>query len=160
MEASMLRGAIAALAIGIVLPACAESNDVKPTIQFAVPAPSAIRVESVRTIVPNVKVSDRYTLGFESGKPLVRFTHANDAHLERTRASVPLRDGRSLSVWTDDESGHVLAEIDGLLPEVLYGGDAVGSPHAATADGEHVVVTFAATTENGFDLVEIMLGPY
>jgi hypothetical protein len=79
------------------------------------------------------------------------------AHLGQTRATVALEGGRTLFLWTDGDTGHVLAEVDGSYPVTIWAGDAVGAPHAATRDGRHVVVAFATSTENGFDLVAMSL---
>ncbi len=79
------------------------------------------------------------------------------ANLSSAHASVTLKDGRTMNVWTDEATGHVLADVDGSTPQTIWSGDAIGAPHAATADGQHVVVAFATGTENGFDLVAMSL---
>ncbi|HEY8075665.1 MAG TPA: hypothetical protein VIF62_16180 [Labilithrix sp.] len=79
------------------------------------------------------------------------------AHQSSAHAAVSLRDGRTLNVWTDDATGHVLADVDGSMPATIWTGDAVGAPHAVTSDGQRVVVAFSTSAENGFDLVAISL---
>lgn len=144
---------------------------------------SGMRIGALRTIASSVKISEPHFVGFEDGRAVVTYAHHQHeasavvlddslmpvseesrtypprpksepaAYLAQSRATVPLRDGRAFTVWTDDATGHVMAGVDNLLPVVLYGGDVVGCPHAATTDGQHVIVTFAATTEHGFDLM-------
>jgi hypothetical protein len=73
---------------------------------------------------------------------------------------VRLHDDRTLRVWTDAPAGRVVAQIfdpDGTAhgPEITVSGDAdvLGVPHAITADGRHVVVTYVTSNEAGFSLV-------
>ena len=79
------------------------------------------------------------------------------ANVATGRATVVLDSGRTMSVWIDEESGHVFAAIDGAPAVQVWGGDGIGAARAVTTDGQRVVVAFTTSTENGFDLVAMSL---
>ena len=76
-----------------------------------------------------------------------------------------LASGGSVSCWTDDASGRVLAQAFGAdgtwrgspVPVSPEGMDVFGAPQIATADGRHVVATFFVNTDDGFELVAASL---
>jgi hypothetical protein len=154
-----------------------------PSIHFAVESDavlSGMKIGPVRTIASSMNVGATHFVGFDDGRAVVTFAQSehkakavtlddslatvsesprsfpktdSQAYLATARATVPLEGGRSFTAWTEESTGRVLAQIDQLLPVVVYGGDVVGCPHAASADGKRVIVTFTATTEHGFDLM-------
>ncbi len=88
--------------------------------------------------------------------------HACGAHPGQRQDAerIRLHDDRTLGVRIDAPSSRVIAQIfdvDGAAhgPEVTVSGDAdaIGLPHAASADGRHVVITYVTSNEAGFSLV-------
>lgn len=80
-------------------------------------------------------------------------------------ARVLLASRGSVSCWTDSESGRLLAQAFGadgtwlgspiaVSPE---GMDVFGGPQVIAADGQHLVVAFFVSTEDGFELVAASL---
>lgn len=83
--------------------------------------------------------------------------------LDPSRVSLP--NGGSVSCWTDNESGRVLAQafdaegrgLGAPIAASPEGMEVFGAPQVIAADGRHVVAAFFASTEDGFELVAASL---
>ena len=78
---------------------------------------------------------------------------------------VTLANGGSMSCWTDDPSGRVLAQAFGAggawlgspIAVSAEGTDVVGAPQVIAVDSRHAVAVYIVSSEDGFQLVAASL---